>query len=207
MLFRCDSGRASRTWSNDRSATMPSRWSLIGLVNVQRSTATRALAELARRYLAGHGPADDRDTRQWAELPLRDARAGLSAIASELDQRYDGLVDLHRTETPPLPPPRLLGPFDPLTPRMALAQPRARQCRARRHFQRNHQGNSPHRWTRRRNLENAGRPRRAGPLATPDFEHGLMRFTVSAAAVESYLALDPQLTRDKPDHDAVMRPA
>ena len=41
-----------------------------------------ALAELARRYLAGHGPADDRDLAKWAGLPLRDARAGLSAIAS-----------------------------------------------------------------------------------------------------------------------------
>jgi hypothetical protein len=74
----------------------------------------RALAELARRYLAGHGPADDRDLAKWAQLPLRDARAALGAIASELEQRDDGLVDLHRTETPPLPPPRLLGPFDPL---------------------------------------------------------------------------------------------
>jgi hypothetical protein len=74
----------------------------------------RALAELARRYLAGHGPAEDRDLAKWAQLPLRDARAGLEAIASELEQRHDGLVDLRRTETPPLPPPRLLGPFDPL---------------------------------------------------------------------------------------------
>jgi hypothetical protein len=74
----------------------------------------RAIAELARRYLAGHGPAEDRDLAKWAQLPLRDARAGLAAIASELEQRHDGLVDLHRTETPPLPPPRLLGPFDPL---------------------------------------------------------------------------------------------
>ena len=74
----------------------------------------RALAELARRYLAGHGPADDRDLAKWAQLPLRDARAGLNAIASELDQRPDGLVDLRRETPPPLPPPRLLGPFDPL---------------------------------------------------------------------------------------------
>ena len=37
-----------------------------------------ALAELARRYLAGHGPADDRDLARWAGLPLRDARAGLA---------------------------------------------------------------------------------------------------------------------------------
>jgi hypothetical protein len=74
----------------------------------------RALPELARRYLAGHGPADDRDLAKWAQLPLRDARVGLTAIASELDQRPDGLVDLHRDEAVPLPPPRLLGPFDPL---------------------------------------------------------------------------------------------
>ncbi len=74
----------------------------------------RALAELARRYLAGHGPADDRDLAKWAQLPLRDARAGLGAIASELEQRADGLVDLRRDDVAPLPPPRLLGPFDPL---------------------------------------------------------------------------------------------
>ena len=53
----------------------------------------RALAELARRYLVGHGPADDRDLARWAGLPLRDARAGLAAIASELHPRDDGLVD------------------------------------------------------------------------------------------------------------------
>jgi hypothetical protein len=74
-----------------------------------------ALAELARRYLAGHGPADDRDLARWAGLPLRDARAGLAAIASELHEREDGLVDLAKREPPaPLPPPRLLGAFDPL---------------------------------------------------------------------------------------------
>ena len=53
-----------------------------------------ALAELARRYLVGHGPADDRDLARWAGLPLRDARAGLAAIAAELGEREDGLVDL-----------------------------------------------------------------------------------------------------------------
>ena len=75
----------------------------------------QALAELARRYLAGHGPADERDLAKWAGLPLRDARAGLGAIASELVERDDGLVDL--ADRPPaadLPPPRLLGPFDPV---------------------------------------------------------------------------------------------
>jgi len=75
----------------------------------------KALAELARRYLIGHGPADDRDLARWAGLPLRDARAGLAAVASELKHRPDGLVDLKgRSEPAPLPPPRLLGAFDPL---------------------------------------------------------------------------------------------
>jgi hypothetical protein len=75
----------------------------------------RALAELARRYLVGHGPADDRDLARWAGLPLRDARAGLDAIAAQLAERPDGLVDLRaRAPAADLPGPRLLGAFDPL---------------------------------------------------------------------------------------------
>jgi hypothetical protein len=75
----------------------------------------RALAELARRYLAGHGPADERDLARWAGLPLRDARVGLGAIASELHTRADGLLDLAgRPPAAEIPPPRLLGAFDPL---------------------------------------------------------------------------------------------
>jgi hypothetical protein len=75
----------------------------------------KALAELARRYLIGHAPADDRDLARWAGLPLRDARAGFAAIASELVERDDGLV--HLAKHPPVaevPGPRLLGAFDPL---------------------------------------------------------------------------------------------
>jgi winged helix DNA-binding protein len=79
---------------------------------VDRDTA---LAELARRYLAGHGPAADRDLARWAGLPLRDARAGLGTIAPELVEREDGLLDLAKRQSPePHPPPRLLGAFDPL---------------------------------------------------------------------------------------------
>jgi hypothetical protein len=74
-----------------------------------------ALAELARRFLAGHGPAGDRDLARWAGLPLRDVRAGLAAIAPELEERADGLVDLAgRPAAWELPPPRLLGAFDPV---------------------------------------------------------------------------------------------
>lgn len=74
-----------------------------------------ALAELARRYLAGHAPADDRDLARWAGLPLRDTRAGLAAIASELVEREDGLVYLAaRPPRPEVPAPRLLGAFDPV---------------------------------------------------------------------------------------------
>jgi hypothetical protein len=74
-----------------------------------------ALAELGRRYLLGHGPADERDLARWAGLPLRDARAGLGAIASELVEREGGLVDLaKRPPAEPHPEPCLLGAFDPL---------------------------------------------------------------------------------------------
>lgn len=75
----------------------------------------KALAELARRYLAGHQPATDRDLAKWAGLPLRDARAGLKAIGSELDEGEGGLVSLVKRPGPEkLPPPRLLGAFDPV---------------------------------------------------------------------------------------------
>jgi hypothetical protein len=75
----------------------------------------RALAELARRYLAGHAPADERDLAKWAGVTLRDARAGLSKIASELQTRPDGLLELDgHPPAAELPPPRLLGPYDPL---------------------------------------------------------------------------------------------
>jgi winged helix DNA-binding protein len=76
----------------------------------------RALAELARRYLLGHGPSDARDLARWVGLPLRDARAGLAGIASQLHEREDGLVELSAKRAPaaPLPPPRLLGPYEPV---------------------------------------------------------------------------------------------
>ncbi len=83
--------------------------------------ADAALAELARRFLAGHGPATDRDLAKWAGLPLGQVRRGLTAIAAELRDRSDGLVELAAAasagDLPPLadlPPPKLLGAFDPV---------------------------------------------------------------------------------------------
>ena len=75
-----------------------------------------ALGELARRYLAGHGPATDRDLAYWSGLPLRDARVGLSAADAvprvrRLDQLVvDGTPDPHDD----VPAPILLGMFDPV---------------------------------------------------------------------------------------------
>jgi len=91
-----------------------------------------ALARLARRYLAGHGPATDRDLAKWSGLPLRDARRGFAEIAAELDQP-DGPSQLTRLTRPArqshgakqaaLPPPLLLGAFDPLLLGWASREP------------------------------------------------------------------------------------
>jgi Winged helix DNA-binding domain len=85
-----------------------------------------ALGWLARRYLAGHAPATERDLAKWAGLALRDARQGLASIAAELDHGGDGLVRLASPASgdgrsprpgagrPGVPRPRLLGSFDPV---------------------------------------------------------------------------------------------
>jgi len=85
------------------------------LGSANRVPREQAVAEMARRYLHGHGPADDRDLARWAGLPLRDARAGLRAISGELAERPGGLVDLKaRPPAAGLPSPRLLGAFEPV---------------------------------------------------------------------------------------------
>jgi uncharacterized protein YcaQ len=77
----------------------------------------RALAELARRYLGGFGPATDRDFAYWSGLPLRDVRAGLEAISGELEEVRVGEETMLalRGKLPRLPPAgkvRMLGNFD-----------------------------------------------------------------------------------------------
>jgi hypothetical protein len=63
-----------------------------------------ALGLLASRYLAGHAPAEPDDLAAWSGLPLTHARRAFE------------LARITKTRRKPraLPPPMLLGPFDPL---------------------------------------------------------------------------------------------
>ncbi|WP_426565313.1 winged helix DNA-binding domain-containing protein [Angustibacter sp. McL0619] len=74
-----------------------------------------ALARLALRYLAGHGPALVDDLAYWTGCTLGDARRGFAAIAAQTSSDADGLTWLTDSPKPaPVPGPRLLGPYDPL---------------------------------------------------------------------------------------------
>lgn len=77
----------------------------------------RALAELARRYLAAFAPASDRDFAYWSGLRLREVRSALAAIADELAEievSGERLLSLgsSRTGLPRAGWVRMLGAFD-----------------------------------------------------------------------------------------------
>ncbi|MGY1823905.1 winged helix DNA-binding domain-containing protein [Geodermatophilus sp. SYSU D00079] len=69
----------------------------------RRLDREEALAELALRFFTGHGPATVADLARWAGLPLRDVRAGLAAVRSDLAALVvDGREHLMAPETPDL---------------------------------------------------------------------------------------------------------
>jgi hypothetical protein len=97
-----------------------------------RREPERGYAEIARRYLAGHGPADPRDLAKWLAAPLGEVRRALALLGSRVAEVDGGLVELAAGagadgagagaehagagggRAVRLPPPRLLGAFEPL---------------------------------------------------------------------------------------------
>jgi hypothetical protein len=68
----------------------------------RRLDRDEALAELALRYVTGHGPATERDLAYWATLTLTDARRGLDLVRDRLDTfEHDGRVFWHLPGHPP----------------------------------------------------------------------------------------------------------
>jgi hypothetical protein len=75
--------------------------------------AELALARLARRYLAGYGPAAAGDLASWSGLPLGTARRALAALGpTEALGELFALPGTLDATPPPAPPALLLAAFD-----------------------------------------------------------------------------------------------
>jgi hypothetical protein len=75
----------------------------------------QALARLATRYLGSHGPATDADLAKWAGVTLGRARSGLASAGDDVVAVDGGYSARDGVGVPGvLPPPRLLGAFDPV---------------------------------------------------------------------------------------------
>ena len=74
--------------------------------------ADDALALLAERHLAGHGPATAADLATWSGLPLGRARAGFDAVADRFEAVVAAGVPSRWTPVAATPSTRLLGHFD-----------------------------------------------------------------------------------------------
>ena len=75
----------------------------------RRLDREEALAELALRYLTGHGPATVDDLAYWATLSVTDVRAGVAAVADRLGCfEHDGRTFWHAPGQEP--PPRTAAP-------------------------------------------------------------------------------------------------
>jgi hypothetical protein len=76
----------------------------------RRLARDEALAELARRYFTGHGPATQRDLAYWASLTITDVRAGLAQVRDRLASfQHDGRTYWHSPGDPPAAPQQPAG--------------------------------------------------------------------------------------------------
>ncbi len=98
-------------------------YALLDVRVAARATPDRdeALAELTRRYFAGHGPATVRDYCTWASLPVAEARRGLDIVGGDMvsetidDRTYWSVTaddPPARTRTPRVPVIDLLQDYD-----------------------------------------------------------------------------------------------
>ncbi len=92
---RPDGGTGTQTYSLLAGRISPS----------PHADRTAALAEVALRYILGHGPATERDLAYWATLTLTDVRTGLAAVRDRLEFfEHEGRVFWHAPgESPPGP--------------------------------------------------------------------------------------------------------
>lgn len=68
----------------------------------ERLSRAEALAELARRYFSGHGPATVQDFMWWSGLPAAEARAGLEMVKAQLaHEKVDGQSYWFSSSLPP----------------------------------------------------------------------------------------------------------
>lgn len=74
----------------------------------RRRDRDEALAEVARRYFTGHGPATERDLAYWATLTLADVRRAIHAAGAALRSfEHDGRTFWHAADDdPPARKPR-----------------------------------------------------------------------------------------------------
>jgi hypothetical protein len=72
--------------------------------HTRRLDRAEALAELALRYFASHGPATDKDLAYWATLSITDVRAGLAEVKQDLASfTHAGRTYWHVPADPPPP--------------------------------------------------------------------------------------------------------
>jgi hypothetical protein len=117
LAYAANSGLICR--GPDAARDEPTYVLLDGYVPAARPMARQeALAELARRYLAGYGPATAAGFRAWSGLPAAETRQAFAALAgetAEVSAVGERMLVLRDADLrPPAVPARLLGHFDPL---------------------------------------------------------------------------------------------